>query len=266
MGDNEEATAATIVVMQGDQTGQELLVEALRVIDPAVTGVPINFQYFDLSLPARRATKNGVVYEAAAALRAAGLGLKAATITPEAKDDVGSPNAILRKEVDGKVIMRTGRRIARRAALGGVYSPITVVRMAVDDAYGAKEWREGEGEDEWAFRTEKISRRTCRAVAEYAFQRARAGQAKVFGGPKYTVSPGLRGDAEGGDGRGRQALPRRTLRAAVDRRDLRPAAFQRRRSDGDPGAQPRRRPAQRPGAEDVRFDRRGGVTAAGVRR
>src|SRR5258708_37057479 len=61
--------------------------------------------------------------------------------------------------------------------------------MAVDDAYGAKEWREGHDLDEWAFRTEKISRRTCRIVAEYAFTHARRFGAKVFGGPKFTVSP-----------------------------------------------------------------------------
>jgi isocitrate/isopropylmalate dehydrogenase len=61
--------------------------------------------------------------------------------------------------------------------------------MAVDDAYGAKEWREGHGIDEWAYRTEKISRRTCRIVADYAFTHARRIEAKVFGGPKYTVSP-----------------------------------------------------------------------------
>jgi isocitrate/isopropylmalate dehydrogenase len=61
--------------------------------------------------------------------------------------------------------------------------------MAVDDAYGAKEWREGEGLDEVAYRTEKISRRVCRGVSEFAFIQARKMRAKVFGGPKYTVSP-----------------------------------------------------------------------------
>ena len=40
-----------------------------------------------------------------------------------------------------------------------------------------------------AYRTETIDRRTCRAVAEYAFQQAKRMRAKVFGGPKYTVSP-----------------------------------------------------------------------------
>jgi isocitrate/isopropylmalate dehydrogenase len=61
--------------------------------------------------------------------------------------------------------------------------------MAVGDAYGAKEWREGEGEDEAAFRTTKIERRVCRAVAEFSFRHAERTRAKVFGGPKYTVSP-----------------------------------------------------------------------------
>jgi len=73
--------------------------------------------------------------------------------------------------------------------VGGAYAPISVIRMAVDDAYGAKEWREGEGDNEVAYRTEKITRGTCRAVSEYAFMHARRMKAKVFGGPKYTVSP-----------------------------------------------------------------------------
>jgi len=70
-----------------------------------------------------------------------------------------------------------------------VHAPISVVRMAVGDAYGAEEWREGEGPDEVAFRKERIERRICRGVAEFAFQLAERSGAKVFGGPKYTVSP-----------------------------------------------------------------------------
>ena len=179
----------TIVVLEGDQTGQELLEEALRVLDPGITGVDASFQRFDLSLENRRATKNQVVDEAAQAMLTAGLGLKAATITPEGKGDVGSPNAILRERVDGTVIVRTGRRIPGVRPVGGVYAPIAVIRMAVGDAYGAKEWREGEGLDEVAYRTERITRGHCRGVAEYAFRYAEKLGAKVFGGPKYTVSP-----------------------------------------------------------------------------
>ena len=63
--------------------------------------------------------------------------------------------------------------------------------MAVDDAYGAEQWREGEpgGPGEIAYRTEKITRGTCSAVAEYAFRTAAAMGGCVYGGPKWTVSP-----------------------------------------------------------------------------
>lgn len=179
----------TIVVLGGDQTGQELLQEALRVLQPDITRVPTEFSFYDLSLENRRATKNAVVREAAAAMATTGLGLKAATITPETKGDVGSPNAILREAVNGKVILRIGRRIPGIRPVGGVHAPVAVVRMAVDDAYGAKEWREEKDGDEIAYRTAHISRSTCRAVAEFTFQQAQRTGAKVFGGPKYTVSP-----------------------------------------------------------------------------
>jgi len=179
----------TIVVLHGDQTGEELLLEALRLLEPGLLGLTLEIRDFDLSLAQRRATRNQVVTDAALALRESGFGIKAATITPEGAGDVGSPNAILRKQIDGRVIVRTGRRIPGVRPLAGVHSPISVIRMAVDDAYGAREWREGQGLDEWAFRTEKISRRTCRMVAEYAFNHAHRIEAKVFGGPKFTVSP-----------------------------------------------------------------------------
>ena len=184
---------ATIVVLEGDETGQELLEEALRVLAPEVTGVEVGLPRYDLSLESRRATQNGVVHEAAAAVREAGLGLKAATITPEGAGDVGSPNRILREEIGGRVIVRTGRRIPGVVPFGGVHAPISVVRMAVGDAYGAREWREGSGDDEAAFRTERIERRICHAVAEFAFRQAARTNAKVFGGPKYTVSPTYEG-------------------------------------------------------------------------
>src|SRR5919206_459306 len=116
------------------------------------------------------ATRNGVVHEAAAAIREAGLGLKAATITPEGREDVGSPNRILREEIGGKVIVRTGRRIPGVTPIAGVHYPISVVRMAVGDAYGAKQWREQDESGDVAYRTERITRSTCRAVAEYSFR------------------------------------------------------------------------------------------------
>ena len=75
-------------------------------------------------------------------MREPGSGLKAATITPEGADDVGSPNRLIREAIDGTVIVRTGRRMPGVTPVAGIHHPISVCRMAVGDAYGAKEWRE----------------------------------------------------------------------------------------------------------------------------
>jgi isocitrate dehydrogenase (NAD+) len=188
------SNARTIIVMHGDQTGEELLQESLRVLTPDVIGLELNFVDYDLSLTNRRATRNEVVKEAANAMIQSGLGMKAATITPPDPQDVGSPNALLREYINGTVILRTGRRLPRVRPVGGVHDPISIVRMAVDDAYGAKEWRETTPKgDEIAYRTSKISRSVCRSVAEFSFLQAERTGARVFGGPKYTVSPTYEG-------------------------------------------------------------------------
>ena len=72
--------AKTIVVLEGDETGQELLEESLRVLAPEVTGLDLEFPRFDLSLESRRAGQNEVVHEAAQAIREHGL-------RPEGRDD-----------------------------------------------------------------------------------------------------------------------------------------------------------------------------------
>ena len=72
----------TIAILEGDETGQELLEEAVRVLAPDAIGFELELPRFDLSLEARRSTSNQVVHDAAAAIREHGLGLKAATVTP----------------------------------------------------------------------------------------------------------------------------------------------------------------------------------------
>src|SRR5207342_3655910 len=101
-----------IVVLEGDQTGQELLQQALRVIDPDVIALDVELEPFDLSLENRRRTENEVCTEGAG--------------------DVGSPNRLIREAIDGKVIVRTGRRIPGVSPLSGIHYPISVVRMAVE--------------------------------------------------------------------------------------------------------------------------------------
>ena len=181
--------AVPVAVLEGDQTGQELLEAALRTLDSAVVGIELELVRFDLSLENRRATDNAVCTEAAQFMREHGLGLKAATITPEGADDVGSPNRLLREGIGGTVILRTGRRIPGVTPIAGLHHPISICRMAVGDAYGAKQWRQADGGDEIAYRTEQIRRSDCRAVSEKAFLTAAKLGGRVYGGPKWTVSP-----------------------------------------------------------------------------
>ena len=156
-----------------------------------------------------------------------GLGIKAATITPEAADDVGSPNRILREAIDGKVIVRTGRRIPGVSTIAGVHHPISVCRMAVGDAYGAEQWREADGDDELAHRTETIRRSDCRAVAEFAFLEAERLGGRVYGGPKWTVSPIYEGMLKEEMDAAAERHPDDRLRAGADRRDPRRAGLRR---------------------------------------
>ena len=73
-----------IIVLEGDETGQELLDEALRVLDPEVIGLELELDRHDLSLEKRRETDNEIVEQAAAAMRA---GIAAAEAEPPA--DIG---------------------------------------------------------------------------------------------------------------------------------------------------------------------------------
>ena len=93
------------------------------------------------------------------------------------------------------MIVRTGRRIPGVAPVVATNKPIIVIRMAVGDAYGADEGREGIAGDftEVAWRTERIERSTCRFVSEYAFKAASQIDGMVYGGPKWTVSPTYEG-------------------------------------------------------------------------
>ena len=240
------------------------------MLDPGVTGLPVELEHFDLSLERRRETGNAIVSEAAAAMREAGLGIKAATITPEGKDDVGSPNRILREEVDGKVIIRTGRRIPGAVGpVSGVHYPISVVRMAVGDAYGAEQWREGEEGSlgEVALRTERITRDVCRAVAEFSFRAAERGGARVYGGPKWTVSPVYEGMLKEEMDAAAERHPDVAYQPVlIDATYAGPDQRRRRRAARHPGAQPRRRLPLGPRDADVRLDRGRGVDPAVLRR
>ena len=256
----------TLVVMEGDQTGQELLEEALRVIDPAITGLPLAIERHDLSLENRRRTRNQVVFEAAAATVRHGFGLKAATITPEGAEDVGSPNALLREAIGGKVIIRTGRRLSGVRPVAGIHAPDLgrahgggrrLQRPRVPRGRGRRRGRLAGGADLTAHLPGGRGVRLP-AGAPHAGHGLRR--------PQVDRLAGVRGDAEGGARRRRRAPPRRALPADADRRDLLGAHQPHRRRAGRAGPQPRRRLPVGHGPPALRLDRGGRVAAPGLRR
>src|SRR3954449_459175 len=183
----------TIVVLEGDETGQELLEEALRVLAADVIGLEIEFPRFDLSLERRRATKNQVVHEAAAAIREHGLGLKAATVTPEARGDVGSPNRILREEIGGRGLGRTGRPTPGVVPRRGVPAPPAASRASSRAAASTRRSRSSA----WRSATPTARRSGARATARTRSRSAPSGSS----GASATPSPSSRSGSRRGPAR-----------------------------------------------------------------
>ena len=156
---------------------------------PDVLGIELALPRFDLSLAKRRATRERDRPRGGARDRDARARAQGGDGDAGGRGDVGSPNRILREDIGGRVIVRTGRRIPGVAPRRRRPLPDLRRSHGRRRRIRAKEWREGEGDDEVAFRTERIERRVCRAVAEFSFRQAERMGAKVFGGPKYTVSP-----------------------------------------------------------------------------
>ena len=234
-----------IIVLEGDQTGQELLEQALRLLDADVCGLDARARALRpvaREPPPHAATRSCWPRRARWARPATASRRRRSR--PRARTTSAAPTRSCARRIDGKVIIRTGRRIpgvtaGRRASTTRSRSCAWRSRTRT----APRSARDAENGDEVAFRTERIQRSICRAVAEYAFRtadahaRARVRRAEVDGQPR------LRGHAEGGDGRGRRAPPRRALQPAADRRHLRRAwsAARAGLAARDPGAQPRRR-------------------------
>ena len=76
--------------------------------------VDLKVEYFDLGLKSRDDSNDAITYEAAAAIKRLGVGVKCATITSNAarmkeynlKQLTPSPNGIIRAELDGTVFRK----------------------------------------------------------------------------------------------------------------------------------------------------------------
>ena len=111
--------------------------------------VELNTEYYDLSLENRELTKDQVTVDSAEAIKRLGIGVKCATITPNAQrveeynlsEVWKSPNATIRSVLDGTVFRKPiiAKNIPPRVPAWK--KPITVARHAFGDIYKATEYK-----------------------------------------------------------------------------------------------------------------------------
>ncbi len=125
--------------------------------------VELNTEYYDLGLENREKTGDQVTIDAAEAIKRLGVGVKCATITPNAQrvEEYGlsqmwkSPNGTIRSILDGTVFRKpiTAKNIP--PVVSGWEKPITIARHAFGDIYKASEYMApAEGKAELVFRGE----------------------------------------------------------------------------------------------------------------
>ena len=103
----------------------------------------IDLKYFDLGLPSRDATDDRVTTDAAKAIREYGVGVKCATITPDAERVVEyklkkawpSPNGTIRSILDGTVFRKPIMARNISPAVRSWKKPIVIGRHAYGDLY-----------------------------------------------------------------------------------------------------------------------------------
>ncbi|MCC8120522.1 MAG: NADP-dependent isocitrate dehydrogenase [Oscillospiraceae bacterium] len=122
--------------------------------------IDLNTVYFDLGLPNREATGDQVTEQAAHAIQEYGVGVKCATITPNAQrvEEYGlsqmwkSPNATIRAILDGTVFRSPIMVEGISPVVKNWEKPITIARHAYGDIYKAVEYRvPGPGKAELVF-------------------------------------------------------------------------------------------------------------------
>lgn len=109
--------------------------------------VELKTEYFDLGLPYRDKTDDEITIEAARANKRLGVGVKCATITPNAqrleeyalKRLYPSPNATIRAELDGTVFRKPIQVEGIEPLVPTWKQPITIARHAYGDIYSGVE-------------------------------------------------------------------------------------------------------------------------------
>ena len=165
----EKIKMGKIVEMDGDEMTR--IIWQMIKDELLLPYVELNTEYYDLGLPYRDETNDEVSIKAGEAIKKYRVGVKCATITPNAqrveeynlKEMWKSPNATIRAILDGTVFRTPILLSGVKPAVRTWEKPITISRHAYGDIYKASEFRiEGPGKAELLFtgedgRTEKAT-------------------------------------------------------------------------------------------------------------
>lgn len=167
--DNKIKMPVPLVEMDGDEMTRIIWGKIKEIlINPYVE---LNTEYYDLGLQYRDQTNDQVTVDAAKAIKKYGVGVKCATITPNAdrvkeynlKKMWKSPNGTIRAILDGTVFRTPIIVDCIKPFVSTWKKPITIARHAYGDVYKNVEYRvEGEGKAELVFtsRGGEVTRQT----------------------------------------------------------------------------------------------------------
>lgn len=136
-----------LVEMDGDEMTRILWKDIKEILLQPY--IDLKTEYFDLGLPEREKTKDQVTMDAALANKKYGVGVKCATITPNAQRveeyDLSemwkSPNGTIRAVLDGTVFRTPIMVDGISPVVKNWKEPITIARHAYGDVYKSSEIR-----------------------------------------------------------------------------------------------------------------------------
>lgn len=140
-----------LVEMDGDEMTR--IIWDMIKQDLLLPYIELNTEYYDLGLPYRDETGDQVTYDAANAIKKYGVGVKCATITPNAqrveeyklKEMYKSPNGTVRAILDGTVFRAPIVVDGISPSVKTWKKPITIARHAYGDVYRNTEYRVSAG-------------------------------------------------------------------------------------------------------------------------
>ena len=134
-----------LVEMDGDEMTRVLWKAIKEIL--ILPHVDLNTEYYDLGLPERERTADKVTFDAAEAIKKYGVGVKCATITPNAQrvqeynltQMWKSPNGTIRAALDGTVFRAPVLVDGIKPLVPNWTNPITIARHAYGDVYSGVE-------------------------------------------------------------------------------------------------------------------------------